>query len=527
MLPSAEHRRRPRIRIWIPESGADHRLRVNTPSRSLDHERTRRRSAPILSATLAAALGVGVLLAVLGPVPVLTGIAVVAVAGLIPFLLALRYDEAIAIVIVAAGLFIDWYELVDGPRLFGLSTQIAGVSTLLAFVLVSVMLLSRSPERPWIRPPFSALWALLLLVAVYPMIQGASISSSVRYYVSVFLNALLAFIIGVQIGRDTARVHRLLSLLAAFGTLIAVHTVVYVRTGAFFLATHRLTDYLTTNGEFALAAGGAARAGSFLFNPDLNGAFLALIFFIPVALFSASRSPWSRLVYLGEGAAILLALLFTYSTAALLAVGVGLVLFVATVAGNRRRIALGMGMCAIGATIAVAQPPQLQSLTLHATNPAELMLREGAWGTAAGVIAAYPLAGIGLDPNAYDQRSEPYRLPEQYIPLGHPHEAYLELGALAGLPVLCLFVAIVCGGLVLAWRNYRRAIGQDRTLLAGAGCAVIVLSINSLAINGWTLGPLALIGWLVLGAIASPGWLDGSAAWAGFGEDSRQEGLPA
>ena len=45
---------------------------------------------------------------------------------------------------------------------------------------------------------------------------------------------------------------------------------------------------------------------------------------------------------------------------------------------------------------------------------------------------------------------------------------------------------------------------DTRPLLCGGIAAIVALSLNSFSINGWTLPPLAAIGWIILGVISSP-----------------------
>jgi hypothetical protein len=70
--------------------------------------------------------------------------------------------------------------------------------------------------------------------------------------------------------------------------------------------------------------------------------------------------------------------------------------------------------------------------------------------------------------------------------------------------VLITFVALVLFALWLALRNRALADASTRSLLGGGIAAVMALSVNSLSINGWTLPPLAAIGWLILGLLSSP-----------------------
>ncbi|MDQ6661365.1 MAG: hypothetical protein M3Z24_10410, partial [Chloroflexota bacterium] len=55
-----------------------------------------------------------------------------------------------------------------------------------------------------------------------------------------------------------------------------------------------------------------------------------------------------------------------------------------------------------------------------------------------------------------------------------------------------------------AVQNWRIVDGQTRLLIGAGIAAPTVLSFNSWSINGWTLLPLAAVGWTMLGAISSP-----------------------
>jgi O-antigen ligase len=145
-------------------------------------------------------------------------------------------------------------------------------------------------------------------------------------------------------------------------------------------------------------------------------------------------------------------------------------------------------------------PSQVNLLLQHATDPSELTVRSGIWETGIRVIQAFPLTGVGLGHLAYLERSVPY----QIVPVDHPHNSYLEWGAMAGLPVLLVFLALLAFALWQALRNWVRADARTRTLLGAGIAAITALSINSWSIDGWTLPPLAATGWMILGIISSP-----------------------
>jgi O-antigen ligase len=133
----------------------------------------------------------------------------------------------------------------------------------------------------------------------------------------------------------------------------------------------------------------------------------------------------------------------------------------------------------------------------------ELLLRVGAWETGIRVILAHPLLGLGLSFYIYLTGAEPYRVALQDKPLYHPHNSFLEIGALGGLPLLAVFVAIFANMFWRAFRSYRAAEHAERILLAGGLSALVSATVNSFAANTWTLPPLVLVNWVIAGALVS------------------------
>lgn len=412
---------------------------------------------------------------------------------------ALDRVDLTAIVLVGAALLIDWYQLVGLPLRYPL------VAPLLSVVAAAIVFLVQSPARPWIPMPRLWLWGILLALAAIPILRGVSISESIVYYVDVFLTPLFMYVLGTQWTCDVPRLRRLLDVFSAIAALVAAHTIVAGVTGVFLLATPRQAAYLISVSDFTLVGSATTRVGSFLGNPDWNGTFLAMMLFPPIGLLIYATSLRARLLYLVEAVLILSGLLFTYSTAAWLAAAIGLVILLLLIGRGRTRIyGAVLAVVALGG-LTVAFPSQVRLLTQHALALKSVSLRIGAWLTALRVIRAHPLGGIGLGLNTYLQRAEPFRVPLQTRPLAHPHNAYLEIAALAGVPVLVFFLVILGTGLTRAVSNLRSVPRGNVPLLAGAVTAIAVLCLNSLGINGWTLAPLAAIAWLMLGAVASPG----------------------
>jgi O-antigen ligase len=405
----------------------------------------------------------------------------------------LRRDEIVATLIIAVCLIVDWYL---GIHLLGL---------IVTLVLLAAFFLARSPRYPWVEPRAIWLWMLFLLLTIIPAVQGASnFYDATLYFPDDIVGAFLIFWLGTVIARDSDCIRYLFMMLALFGTLIAIHTIIQEITGKFLFETSSATTVLANVSNYQLSDTEVNRVGSFFLDPNWDGTFLAMTLSISLGLFIGSPSLWGKVFYIVEISLILLALLFTFSTGSLIGAGAGVVAFIIFVGRARYRILLPAVILVGTVVIIEAFPTQITAFLQHSSNPNELLLRTGAWETAIRVIEAFPLTGVGLGLQNYALKAEPYRVPAQYVQLVHPHDSYLEWAAMAGLPVLLIFLAILSFALWLTLRNWMIADIRTRSLLGAGIAAAIALSTNSISINGWTLPPLAALGWLVLGACSSP-----------------------
>lgn len=446
--------------------------------------------SPLLFAAAIIALLAGSVIGIVGPYASIVIIGTIIMA----FILVNRQDQVAVTAIIAVHIYADFY--------LGLHL----IAPVMTVVLLVIFFLARSPRYCWVEPPALWLWVLFLVLAIPPAIRGAlTLFDAASFYPGNILTAFTMFWLGAVITRDSAHVRHFFQILAGLGTLLAIHTLIQVATGTILFSTSHFDTLYLLQSNYALAADAiTSRAGSFFVDPNWNGTFLAMMLFIPLGLFVESSSFLQKVLYLSQTLLILLALLFTYSAGAGIATIAGIFAFTALVGHTRYHIQIPFLIGIAALVLFIGFPSQVQSLLQHASTPAELELRSGAWQTALHVIRAFPLTGVGLGGKAYLERAEPYRALAQRIPLEHPHNAYLELGAMAGLPVLIVFIVLLLIALRLALRNWVLVDIRTRSLLGGGLAAVIVLSINSLSINGWTLPPLAAIGWLLLGVTSSP-----------------------
>jgi O-antigen ligase len=411
-------------------------------------------------------------------------------------ILSLRLNELAATAIIAINIIVDLY--------LGLYV----VSLIMALAMLLFLFLTQSPRCPWVAPRALWLWTLFLFLAIFPAIFPATQTivpfDGLRYYLKVFLAAFIIFWLGMTIARDITKVRLLFSLLVVFGAFDAIVTNIQAITGVMLFSTSRYEASLQSVGNYQLGATNISRAGAFLINPNPNACFLAMTLLMALGLLFDAPSFLSKAFYLTLTLPIFLALLFTYSTEGFLAALAGIIALIALAGNGRIRLFLLLLIFGGALVVIVCLPAQVGLLLQHASNPGELQLRIGAWQTGIRVIQAFPLTGLGLGSYVYQVQAEPYRVLAQYHVLDHPHNSYLEFAALAGLPVLIVFLTLLLFALGLALRNWVQADKRSRTLLGTGVAVVIVLSVVSLSDAGWTFFPLATLGWLVLGVISSP-----------------------
>lgn len=404
--------------------------------------------------------------------------------------LILQHDELVIVLVFAIHVYVDWYLQLE------LSAQLLELGLLLVFFW------SRSELRPWVKPRALWLWIAFLLLAIFPALRGINPLNATNYYFNALFNALPMFWLGLLIALDIASVRRLFKILAAFATILAIHTIIEARTGITLLKNPHYDAILNALLHFELGKTGIFRAEGFMLDPNSNGALFALMLMLPLGLFVDSSSWRAKTLYLVEISLMLLALLFTYSTGAWFSLAMGVLAFIIFVGAMRARIQIvGFLLVVILAGVALFSS-QIYHLAQHAMASDEWTLRLGVWQTAIRVIQAFPLAGVGF--GWYMKTSDPYRVPAQYISTYHAHDSYLEVATVGGIPLALLFIALLGLAVWLAFRNWYRADKTVRALLGGGMAAVAALSFYSFTNAGWTLAPLLTVNWLILGVLASP-----------------------
>lgn len=443
----------------------------------------------LVIATFLIALSVGV---VIGRAEPLMGEAVIGL-SLLCILVLLRQDELLAVLVIATHLYVDWYL---GGKV---------VAIVIASVLIIVFYLDKSPAHPWIMPRFLPLWVVFIVLGFFPALRGFTLADGFTYYINTMVGALIVFLVGAVVAKSTHAMSRVFSILSVLGGMLAAVTLFQAVTGTLLLGSSRFDSYLVKVSDFSLGATtDAHRTGAFFVDPNWNGTFLAMMLFIPLGIFFHSQLFREKVLCLLAAFLMVFALIFTYSNGAWIGAIAGLTVFLLLVGRNSHRIQIATFVASVSLVIVLCFPQQLALQFQHASGATEVSLRVGAWQTAIKVIAAFPFTGVGLGLYAYLEQADPFRVPAQYIPLAHPHESYLELGAMGGIQLAVVFILLLLLALFSSVMNWKRTTIQYRSLFAGGIASIIALTVNSLSINGWTLPPLTALGWLLLGILSSP-----------------------
>lgn len=407
-------------------------------------------------------------------------------------LLYFRLDHLVVTLVVAIHLYLDWYLG------FAFAAQCITIVLLLCYYFM------RSSHYPWTMPRTLWLWLIFLLLAIPSAFHGIQVLDTLYYYFNVIFIAPLFLWLGMVVSRDKESMRKLCESLILLGVLLAMHTIIQGATGVFLFWSSRYDTSLLNASFLTLSGSGANRAESLFLDPDSNGTFFAMIVFVALGLLLYARSLLIKGMYLLVIGLLLLALLFTYSTAAWFSCGIGMFIFWIFVGKSRYRLIIPFLLGIMLIAILIFLPVQVNAQLHHLGDSYEWPLRIGGWLTALNVIRAFPLTGLGMGRRVYIVRADPYRVPEQFVPLYHPHNSYLEFATQGGIPLALVFLILLIWTLCGCVRTWLDTPKQERVLIAGTIAMLMTLCINSFFNTGWTLSPLAVVGWIIVGAIASP-----------------------
>ncbi len=320
-------------------------------------------------------------------------------------------------------------------------------------------------------PRSPLLWLVLLLLVSLNVAYFGFVPESRDYAIEIFIENVLLVTLIANTESRWRRDGATTAVAVVLGAVGSVAALEWVTGRPLVLNTARIA-YAPLDALHTFE--GVNRLGSLLLNPDLLAAAMVVGFVVWIGIALEERGVLRWIAILGAAGMLSVAFL-TLSRTVFLGAPVGLgVLFVLSV--NKGRVSTGqvafaiIGACAAVFAAVALVPNAWYRVTTDLTDP----LRVGAYETAVRIISAHPLAGLGAGWNRYYALAEQYRIADQYRPLAHPHNSFLELGAMLGLPVL-LVVVVLIGKAFSGALSHRVAPGSAIPIAGLA--AIIVMSL--------------------------------------------------
>lgn len=209
--------------------------------------------------------------------------------------------------------------------------------------------------------------------------------------------------------------------------------------------------------------------------------------------------------------------------------GAALALFIIMMRDRSVRPLLTVGAifaCIAGAVLLVLMIDQLDAFVDRVTNLHTMAGRLATWATALNMVFHNPVFGVGFGADAFEMSKPEYitgvgPLSSQYaVYLSIPHNEYLHVAVLLGVPGLLMFIAILVGvvRLMFAVHGDPDSPPLRRRMGLYAGAIVIGLMFNSLFSDTYVQDYFWMLAWFLAGFVA------GLPKARGLDETSRGKG---
>ncbi|MBI4301942.1 MAG: O-antigen ligase family protein [Chloroflexi bacterium] len=367
-------------------------------------------------------------------------------------------------------------------RTVPLEFSLAEVTVLICLVVwLAQWLRGRRGHEPftnWEKDPFHQGAVAFLGVATLSLLASQYLKFSLREYRTVILEPLVFFFLLTIVLKGQRKIWRFLDAFLALSLLVSCIALLQY----FFM------------GE-AVTTGGVRRMLAIYYSPNALALFLGRG--MPIALVLALLAPTEvgrgkRWFYVITSLAILVALYFTYSRGAWLAVGSALLL-VGIVRRPKRTLVWG-SMAAIAIVVAV---PFLPWDRLLSTAPVEQRLN--LWQASVKMVRDHPILGVGLDNFLYQYPK--YRLESAWAEpnISHPHNILLDFWTRLGILGVTVMLWLQATFWSAATRLYRQWGSQGMGVITLALMASMVdFIVHGLIDNSFFLIDLAFVFWLIM-----------------------------
>lgn len=325
-------------------------------------------------------------------------------------------------------------------------------------------------------PAFAIIPAAALAFVMLP--DGAHPDVALREIRVTIVEPLLLFAAALVVMRDHRARAWTWTCAAAIGTMLGVGAIIQV-----------------TGGFGGVETGTVSRATGIYSHPNNLALFLerSLLLSLPMISFR----PRHPVLLLAIGAQAV-GLGLTYSRGALLALGVGVAVWLLLL-GMRRRLVIASGVALlVGAVLYVTTRERLFDLGGSGSEPTRFAI----WRSSMRMLVDNPVFGVGPDQFLYQyglRYIEPSAWAERYT--SHPHNIVLDIWLRLGAAGIGTFAALVLGIGATVGRMRHRL--RNDAISCGAIAALSGGVAHGLVDNGFFLPDLAGITWIGIAMIVT------------------------
>lgn len=463
----------------------------------------------------------GVVLSILSTVSPLLSLGLVLAAGIGFYLASVGVQHTLLLIALLVPFRFE-YELL------GLSARVMPIDLLIGCALIATLLKVLLTRRiSLLRVPHLSAFVTFLAWSTVSRVIGPEMHSPVQGVWYIYKNTIefpLLYILLFANLRNTSQIERLLKALILSSTLSAMIGIVQTVTGGEYLTGRGLHGNLRylgflmpyssdlramyapylgrLSGIMFIQGTRVFRAHGGLANHIDLGAFLSTALPLTITLFLKARSRRARILTSGMAAVQALALLFTFSRAAWVAIAAAVLLILVLTRSKRILTIMFVSLLILGIVVIVAAKLNLTaqlgerfSSIFDPTSAPAMQARFRVWNKSLEDIARNPFVGRGTD-----------RVGEEMFwgIVASSHNVFLNVAYAEGIIALMALLVLVAYLYREGWQLYKR--GDDRFLRAvGLGGLASLTGFITAGIFSSLLsypGPEGLF-WMMAGILAS------------------------
>ncbi len=380
-----------------------------------------------------------------------------------------------------------------GPEILPNDLLIAG--TIGVFVIYKIFI-----DRHW---PYSALllpFLIFIAIAFISLINGAralsfgeTLGSSL--YLIRFIEYFFLFFMALDLSSHVPTRRKLTNIIFGAAFLIAIFG---------FIQLKIYPDFT----QMALEEGWDPHQNRLLstwFDPNFVGGMLAFVSCLAIGKLT-NRQKWPKKIPLaGLLAILLMALAFTYSRSAYLALiaGVGLI----GLLKSRKLLLIGFIACLLLVSVSSRAQDRVEDLYFSAKSfvtetyelpDASARLRLDSWGNALTIFKDHPLLGVGYNTYANAQARYGFMTEDTHHAATGSDSTILTILATTGILGAATYLWLI---VTILWTSFHK---RREPLALGFFCGFCGLLIHSVFVNSLLYAPILIFIYTALGIILAP-----------------------